>query len=557
MEGIGRVGTGTEHLRSAVRRIPSLLAGVLAGAIAAVVMTLTMAASRYWLGIMPPVEAVPDRIAAMLDIDTFFGLFARYGGYNGLKQFGILSGLRAVLGVGMVVGLIYALVIESAGSRRSHSKIFGGSTSSLLFMIIASLVVWIGLSVFLWPVTPANFRGLPYSQARLVTIAALLIWVLTFSVTMMLVYRTITRRLTRVTVITAPEPSEMSVSHLLPRRTFIATLGGVALTYPIYRLLKSMYDDATFSYDGTVYSGEDIEPITPTDRFYTVTKNVVDPDINQDLWQLEIGGHVDNGISLSFDDLKQFEQVDQETTLMCISNRIGAGLFSNARWRGIRLRDVLDSAGVRDGAHDVMFTGADAYRDSIPIGKALDDTTLVIYEINGEPLPRVHGYPVRVLAPGMYGEKSVKWVTRIDVATEDVQGFYEQQGWGPNFIPYTRSDIFRPRTVLRSGTFSFRQQFPPSQPIEIRGRAFAADRGIRSVEISTDNGESWQPAEIYYPGTRLTWALWRHSWTPPAAGEYVITSRAVDGNGDPQTQEVRGIVPQGASGYHKVTMIVA
>ncbi len=156
----------------------------------------------------------------------------------------------------------------------------------------------------------------------------------------------------------------------------------------------------------------------------------------------------------------------------------------------------------------------------------------------------------------MFGEKNVKWITRIDVATEDEQGFYEQQGWGPNFMPYTRSDIFRPRTVLQRGTFSFRQQFPANQETEIRGRAFAGDRGIESVEISTDNGATWEPVEIYYPGTELTWSLWRYRWTPPRAGEYVITSRAVDGNGDPQPQEVRGIVPQGASGYHKVAATV-
>lgn len=547
-------------LKAVLRRIPLLIAGLLAGAIAAVVMTLAMAAGRYWLGIMPPVEAVPDRIAPMLDIGTFFSLFGEYGGYNGLKKFGITTGLRAVLGVGLVMGIIYVLIIESGWSRRSRRWLFGASTPALVFMIIAVLTVWIGLVIFLWPVLPANYRGLPYSQARIVTIAALFVWVALFALTLMLVYRAITARIARnitdTKTETDAEPAERPVSRMLPRRAFVAGVGGAALTYPIYRLLQTMYNDATFFYDGSVYSGEDIEPIAPTDRFYTVTKNVVDPDVNQDLWRLEIGGHVDNGFSLSFDDFQQFEQVDQETTLMCISNRIGAGLFSNANWRGIRLRDVLESAGIKEGAYEVVLTGADAYRDTFPIDKALEETTLLVYEINGEPLPRVHGYPVRALVPGMYGEKNVKWITRIDVATEDVQGFYEQQGWGPNFMPYTRSDIFRPRTVLRGGTFSFRQEVASGTPVDLRGRAFAGDRGIRAVEVSTDDGASWEPAEIYYPGTDLTWSLWRYPWTPEEPGEYIVTSRAVDGNGEPQTTEVRGIVPQGASGYHKVTLTV-
>lgn len=546
--------SGWSH--SLVSRVPLVVAGLIAGAIAAVVMTLAMAVSRYWLGIVPPVEAVPDRIAPMLDIHTFFNLFGKYGGYNGLKKFGILSGLRAVFGLGLVVGIIYALIIESPPSLRSR-RILGTSRPALLFITIASLIVWIGLVIFLWPVTPANYRGLPYSQARLVTIVALFIWIVLFAGTLVLVYRVITTRLAKKkTLLAEPEPVNTLVARLLPRRAFVAAVGGAALTIPIYRMLKTMYDDATFFYDGTVYSGEDIQPIAPTDRFYTVTKNIVDPDVNKDLWRLEIGGHVESGATFSFDDLGDFEQVDQETTLMCISNRIGAGLFSNANWRGVRLRDVLESVGFKDGAYEVVLTGADAYRDTFPIAKALEETTLLVYEINGEPLPRIHGFPVRVIVPGMFGEKNVKWITRIDVATEDVQGFYEQQGWGPNFMPYTRSDIFKPRTVLRSGKFSFRQEFPAAQQVEIRGRAFAGDRGIQSVEISTDGEKTWEPVEIYYPGTKLTWSLWRYNWTPPNAGEFMITSRAVDGNGDPQTQEVRGIVPQGASGYHKLTMTV-
>lgn len=539
--------------RSFATKVHALIAGMLAGTIAAILMILAMAASRYWLGIMPPVEAVPDRIAAMLDIDTFFSLFGKYGGYNGLKKFGILSGLRAVLGIGLVIGVIYALIADSGGSRRHRRWLSGTSTPALLFITIASVAMWIGLVIFLWPVLPSNYRGLPYSQARLATITALFIWIALFAATLVVVYQAITTRVARNDE-PAGNPSSGTVSRLLPRRAFVTAVGGAALTVPIYRLLRDMYNDATFSYDGSVYSGEDIEPITPTDRFYTVTKNVVDPDVNRDIWRLEIGGHIENRMTLSFDDLKQFEQVDQETTLMCISNRIGAGLFSNANWKGVRLRDILESAGVREGAYDVVLTGADAYRDTFPIDKALNETTLLVYQINDQPLPRIHGYPVRLLVPGMFGEKSVKWITRIDVATEDVQGFYEQQGWGPNFIPYTRSDIFKPRTMLQGGMFSFREQVAVNQQIEIRGRAFAGDRGIKSVEISTDDGATWEPVEIYYPGTSLTWSLWRYRWAPPDAGTYVITSRAVDGEGKPQPTEKRGTVPQGASGYHRVTL---
>ena len=538
-------------VRAFGRRLPALFAGLIAGGLAAVVMLLAMAASRRWLGISPPVEAVPDRIAPLLDIQTFFSLFGKYGGYNGLKQFGILSGIRGVLATGVMVGILYALVIESDRSRRGKWR-WGVSLLAWGFIGSAALVAWIGLVAFPWPVTPANYRGLPYSVARWVTIAALLAWIALFAATLVLTYRAVTARAVPAPRAGDPRP----VAAPVGRRAVIAGLATSALLLPFTRLLRAMYDDATFAYDGRVNSGEDIQPITPNERFYTVTKNVVDPDVDRDLWRLEIGGHVERDLTLGFDDLQDFDQVDQETTLMCISNRIGAGLFSNARWRGVRLRDVLQAAGVREGAVDVVLAGADAYRDTFAIGRALEETTLLVYEMNGEPLPRIHGFPVRAIVPGLYGEKNVKWITRIDVVTEDAKGFYEQQGWGPSFVPPARSDIFRPRTRLRGGVFRFTREFPAGKPVELRGRAFAGDRGIRSVEISTDDGASWRPAEIYYPGTRLTWALWRSTWIPREPGEVVITSRAVDGNDEPQPSEARGIVPQGASGYHKVIMTV-
>ncbi len=537
------------------RIVPNLALGVVAGLVAAVVTALAMAVSRYWLGISPPPESVPDRIAPLLSIDTFFSLFGTYGGYDGLKRFGILSGLRALAGVGVVVGLAFALLMESRWARRSRTSWLGIPRVAWGAMAGAVLVVWIGFVILLWPVLPANYRGVPYSQARILTVFALLVWYVLFAVTLMLGYRLCTaRRLPSPTGAMAervPRPDAV-----LSRRSLLALVAGAVLTVPFSRLLRRMEADATFDYDGTVYSGTDIEPITPTDRFYSVTKNVVDPDVDRDRWRLEIRGEVDRDVTLAFDDLQDFEQVDQESTLMCISNRIGAGLFSNARWRGVRLRDVLMAAGAHDDAYEIKLTGADAYVDTFGMDYALDENTLVVYEINGEPLPRIHGYPVRIIVPGLFGEKNVKWVTRIDVVAEDHKGFYEQQGWGPSFVPPTRSDIFRPRTQGAGQRASFRQPISLGTTVDLRGRAFAADRGIRSVEVTTDDGETWRPAEIYYPGTQLTWALWRYAWTPPQTGEYRVYSRAVDGNGDPQPSEPRGIIPQGAQGYNIVTATV-
>jgi len=552
-----------ERLRAGVRYVPNLLAGLVAGLAAAAVTTLLMALSRYYLGIMPPPEAVPDRIAPMLDISTFFSLFGKYGGYNGLKQFGIMAGLRTLFATGAVVGVIYAIVSELPSTRRSPKRILGIARPAFLFMAVAILVVWIAFVIFLWPVLSANYRGLPYTQARMVSIVALLVWFAAFGATVAGLYRFIVARTWRA----APSDEEPDAASELdagrgdvrPRRAVLAAAGGAVLAWPIYGLLRRMYDDATFSYDGRPYSGPGVQPVTPTESFYSVTKNVVDPEVNRDLWRLEIAGHVDNPHTYSFGDLQDFEQVDQETTLMCISNKIGAGLFSNANWRGVRMRDLIEASGLKDGAYEVVINGADAYRDTFDIEKAMSEETLVVYEINGEPLPRKHGYPVRVIVPGRYGEKNVKWVTRIEVVTEDVQGFYESQGWGPDFQPRTRSDIFAPRTRGRrvdQGLFELTDEIQAGQTVTFKGRAFSPGNGISSVEVSTDDGASWNPAEIFYPGTIWTWSQWSFEWTPAEPGEYVIIPRCTDGNGVPQDGDVQGIIADGASGYQRTTATV-
>jgi hypothetical protein len=142
-------------------------------------------------------------------------------------------------------------------------------------------------------------------------------------------------------------------------------------------------------------------------------------------------------------------------------------------------------------------------------------------------------------------------VTGIEVVDHDAKGFYEQQGWGPNFEIPTRSDIFAPRWS-RGGGDVFAEPFPLGRPATIRGRAFAGARGVAAVEYSTDDGATWRPARIDYPGTDLTWSFWSFEWRPETAGETVLLTRATDGTGAVQSPERRGIIPQGATGYHRV-----
>jgi DMSO/TMAO reductase YedYZ molybdopterin-dependent catalytic subunit len=529
------------------RRLAFAAMGLLAGVVAALLMVLLMAASRTWFGISPPPEALPDRFAPTLDISTFFSLFGRFGGYNGLKRFGITSGLTGLFVASAIIGVIYALIVESRRSRRDDWR-NGFSRLGIGFVVAAAVALWLGSLALLWPVLDANYRGLPTGQARIASAVALLVQYGAYGLALVFLYRWL-----------APRPVDaartLPVGAPVGRRAVVAGVAGVALAAGSASLISRLNEQATFSYDGLAYSGPGVQPIAPNDKFYTVTKNVVDPDVASGVWRLEIGGLVEEPRAYAFEDLMNLGGIEQESTLMCISNRIGAGLMSNAVWQGVPLRDLLTASRPRDGALEIFLNGADGYTDTFAFEKAMDPTTIVAFAMNGAPLPRRHGYPVRVVVPGLYGEKNVKWVTRIDVIDHDGKGFYEQQGWGPNFVIPTRSDIFAPRWVRRRGD-AFVEPFAAGQRATIRGRAFAGDRGIQQVEFSADDGETWHKTRINYEGTALTWTFWSFDWQPEKAGEYTLVSRAIDGTGAPQPGNKRDIVPQGATGYHRVVATV-
>jgi len=265
-----------------------------------------------------------------------------------------------------------------------------------------------------------------------------------------------------------------------------------------------------------------------------------------DLWHLEIGGLVQNPATWRFQDLMGFKPTTQETTLMCIANGLDAGLMSNAVWKGVPLHDLLDQAGVLSGAARVRFHAVDHYTDTIPLEKAMEPTTLLAYEINGASLPHRHGYPLRAIVPGYFGEKNVKWLTRIEVADANAKGFYQKQGWGPNFIVPTGSRIDVPDSW---SSFSLSKL---TAPIELKGVAFGGDRGVSRVEFSFDGGNTWSDAEIHYSGNPLAWSLWKTQWMPAAPGDYTLVVRATDGEGHVQKwDEDRGPF-SGTAGLHTI-----
>jgi DMSO/TMAO reductase YedYZ molybdopterin-dependent catalytic subunit len=300
-----------------------------------------------------------------------------------------------------------------------------------------------------------------------------------------------------------------------------------------------------------------ITPIRPRDEFYQVSKNLIDPMIVRDSWRLDIIGQVENPQVYSFADIAAMPAVEQETTLLCISYGIGSGLCSNAIWKGVPLPRLLAQAKPKPNVTTVLFRAADGYYETFRFEKAMEPTTLVAYEMNGEPLPQGHGFPLRLIVPGLYGEKNPKWLTRIELLDEaDARlhrrhgcGFYKQQGWGRlgDVIP-THSRFDAPQVAGNH----FAEPFILGKTAELRGMAFGGDRGISKVEISTDNGQTWEEAEISQPGTKISWSLWRYEWTPKAVGESRLVVRATDGEGKLQISDYRDPVPDGATGLHSV-----
>ena len=508
-------------------RTKVIAAGLLAGFIAAIAMTVMMLLLAYF-GVATPLVIIGDRLSVFIPPGPFLSLMGKVGGYNHLKQLGVGSTIAGQLLVGGIGGAIFGLLM-----RRNPTE-----SSTIWTMSIFVILPIVAFAVALWPVLGASYIGLPIDAARLVTLVGFAFCVFVFERMLVGGFQFLMRQ---KIASQAPE-----FTPAIGRRAFVLGAIGVALAGGGVALARKLYRAATFSYDGTQYKGRIVQPITPNDLFYCVTKNVVDPHVNADLWHLEVLGLVQNRAEWRFQDLKGFPPVEQETTLMCISNGLDAGLISNAIWKGIPLRDLLDQAAPLSNAARVRLYGVDNYTDTIPLEKAMDPTTLLAYEMNGVSLPHRHGYPLRAIVPGYFGEKHVKWLTRIELTTADAKGFYETQGWGPAFMTPTRSRIDVPD---HESWFSLNKL---NGAIEVKGMAYGGDRGISRVELSFDDGKSWLDAEIYYTGGDLAWSLWKTAWMPDAAGDYILVVRATDGEGDVQEwEEDRGWF-SGVTGFHKI-----
>ncbi|MFL6583869.1 MAG: molybdopterin-dependent oxidoreductase [Chthoniobacterales bacterium] len=513
------------------------------GLFAGIAMLCTMALLRIAFGWPTPTELIFDRLFPKLTVEFFIGSLVKAGGYTPLKLRGVYGAIAGQLVVATIGGIVYAWYVSRANRARSDRH---GWRFIAIGVCVATMVVF----ALLWPNTSTNYAGLPPAAARLITALEMLISFGVCGVAIVIFHRLIGGDRPPL-----QQPGDNQRVGSPTLRRFLAVGIAAAISVAFAGILRRLFQIGTFLYDGKQYGGPGVQKITPNDQFYQVSKNLVDPMVTRDAWRLEITGAVENPRVYTFTELSAMPAVEQETTLLCISYGVGSGLCSNALWKGVPLPQLLEQTRPKANVVAMLFHGADGYYETFRFDKATESTTLVAYEMNGQPLPQQHGFPLRLIVPGLYGEKNPKWLTRIELLQESdarlrgKYGFYREQGWareGDEVPIHSRID------APQVWGDHFAEPFVAGKTYELRGMAFSGDNGISKVEISTDDGESWDEAEIHQPGTDISWSLWRYDWMPEEVGESALLVRAADNDGELQISEFRDQVPDGATGLHRV-----
>jgi DMSO/TMAO reductase YedYZ molybdopterin-dependent catalytic subunit len=525
-----------EEAAEPTRPRQSTLLGLLVGGSAALAISgLLLWAGRTWDSAVPA-QLIADRATIILPLDAFERALAELE--TDAKATMLVSLTLVQVLVGGLLGLLYARVAKSGAGNR----VLGG--------LALATVMWVLLSLVAAPLGNIGVLGVDAVGGFAITQAVFILASLLFGF---------------LTAFFVPWPT-LSIAdqpESASRRNLVRLGGVAALVLPA--LLSTWYvgrraQQLRTSFDaGLAVQGESDEdqtpadpndpfstpgmqaPITPLDAFYVVSKNFTDPTVDGDDWTLTIEGLVERPMTLSYTDIQLREATEFTSTLECISNKIGGSFISNGVWTGFPLAELLDEAGLKPGVVDIELEAADGYIESIPLAEALAPDTMLVHTINGEPLNDKHGFPLRLIVPGIFGMKNVKWITAIRAVDIDVQGYWQERGWSDIATVVTMSRIDIPRDGYQAQL---------GETVTIGGVAFSGDREISKVEVSLDGGLTWRDALLDERISALSWRLWvyQHETTEP--GVVLVAVRATDGTGELQTPEPRGSLPDGATGYH-------
>lgn len=513
----------------------SFIAALVAGLVASLSTVALMGILRIGAGIPTPVELFGDFILKRLSAGRFVDMLVFFSPHSKTTPLGLT--LLGMIAIGTLLSLLYAgivrLKLPLSGYRPGRREWLAATGLALVMTMVAVALFWVEIH--------QNFLGLPLNWAALVTGLALFADFALYGLVLCLAYRALLPK--------RPAGDVRSVAE--GRRQLLARAGvaalGVGAGAGAVGLVQAYLNNYTV-YDGmkAFPHGGVTSPITPNSEHYTVTQNPVDPSPVPGVWRLEVAGLVGNAGTYTYEEFTSLPSTSRAVTLECIANGVGDHLISTAIWQGVPLRDLLQRhGGAQSNARYIAFYSVDGYAVSLPLNEVLDVDPLLAFRMNGVELPQRHGYPVRVLIPGRFGEENPKWLTRIELTDHFVTGLYASQGWYNGSL-HTMSRIDRP--------FG-RVPFGPT--IEIGGIAFAGNRGIQNVEVSTDGGVTWNQARLAPPLSVDSWVLWTYAWNPAAPGRYTLTARATDGTGQTQTSQKQSTVPNGATGYPSVTVQVS
>ncbi len=352
------------------------------------------------------------------------------------------------------------------------------------------------------------------------------------------------------------------------RRFLIAsagTLGGVIVVGGAGRyLLDGEHADAIVSSTKIPAPLQSVPPLTadqvldiagitpivvPNADFYRIDTALLVPRVDPASWTLAVTGMVEHPLTFTYDELIAMPLYEQYVTISCVSNVVGGNLVGNALWTGVRLKDVLQAAGVAPGATQIVGRSVDGFTVGFPTAWAMapDREPMIAVGMNREPLPAAHGFPARLIVPGLYGYVSAtKWLSEIQLTTrEAVDGYWVPLGWAKDGPILTQSRIDVP-----SGGATV-----PAGVVAVGGVAWAPDRGVSAVQLRVDGGP-WQTATISRPISNATWVQWTLPWTA-TPGPHSLEVEAIDGTGDVQTSQVTSPAPDGARGHHRISVTVS
>ncbi len=320
------------------------------------------------------------------------------------------------------------------------------------------------------------------------------------------------------------------------RRKFIFGAAGAFASYFGYRWWRDR--PRRVAQRETVY-------VTPNEEFYNISIYPgYQAKVERERWRLEVFGLDGKKFELSYDQLLKLERRRVFKTFMCVGNDVGGASIGNAEWTVTPLAPIVERAlgRKRDGLR-VVFYAIDGFYSSVPLDVALSEQSFIAYEMNGVTLPNSHGFPARVLLPNVYGMKQPRWLTKIEVTERGETGYWEKRGWCDECHVKMTARIDA-AIAQRDGQWL------------ITGSAYCGGQPVGQVEISFNEGASWQPAKLTSERLPNAWATWEANWTPREKGEQIITARVIDSGGARQIEDYAGSFPSGSTGLHRVIVTV-